>query len=88
MLPKILALLLMLISIAMFAPIGASVINIASGQPVPAFRWIVPIVILATGALLTSLLARKPASLNLYLAACALWVVTAGYFFMHFLRTT
>ena len=88
MLTRILATILMLISIAMLAPIGAAVIGIAGGADVPAWRWIVPLVILATGAMLTSVLVRRPAPIHLYLAACALWIVTAGYFFIHFVRIT
>ncbi len=84
MLPRILAVILLLISLVMLVPIGSAATAMARGADVPPAIWGVPLAILATGAALTWILSRTQVSLNLYLAAFALWVVTAGYFFVRF----
>ncbi|GAC1396163.1 MAG: hypothetical protein NVSMB68_12960 [Thermoanaerobaculia bacterium] len=80
-LPRALAIILVVISVAMLAPIGAAVIDMAAGAHVPAARWLVPLAILGTGAIMIWLLTRKSVSLQLYIIAFALWVLTAYYFF-------
>lgn len=80
-LARVLAITLLVINVAMLAPIGSAVVQLASGAQVAPVRWLVPLAILGTGAVMIWLLARKSVSLQLYLAAFALWVLTAGYFF-------
>jgi hypothetical protein len=86
MLPRILAVILLITSIIMLAPIGAAVIAMAGGTAVPIQSWAIPLVILAIGSLLTWMLTRKNIALHLYLAAFALWIVTAGYFVVRYVR--
>ena len=78
--PRLLATILLLICIAMLWPIVSAVIAISGGAAVPTAKWAVPLTILATGAIMSWLLTRKSVSLQLYIAAFALWVITAGYF--------
>ena len=80
-LPRLLATILLLISLAMLVPIGSAVIALAGGTPVPPAKWLIPLLILATGAIMTWMLSRKTIPMQLYIAAFALWVITAGYFF-------
>jgi len=80
-LPKLLSIILLVISLTMLVPLGLSAYRIASGTPVPAMHWFVPLAILATAAVMMWLLTRKSVSLQLYLMAFSLWLVTAGYFF-------
>lgn len=80
-LPKLLSIILLVISLAMLFPIGLSVYRIASGVTVPATHWLVPLTILATASIMMWLLTRKSVSLQLYLMAFSLWLITAGYFF-------
>jgi len=81
-LPRLLSIILLLISIAMLIPVGSVVIDLLSGAQMPVVRWFVPLAILATAAIMMWLLTRKAIPLQLYLVAFALWVLTAGYFFV------
>jgi hypothetical protein len=85
MFPRVLAVILLVTSVLMLAPIGAAVIEIARGEEVAVHTWAVPMVILAIGTFLTSLLSRRQISFHLYLAAFALWILTAGYFVFRFM---
>ena len=88
-LPRLLATILLLISLVMLIPIGSAVLAIAEGAHVPPAHWIAPLLILGTGAIMTWMLSRKTIPMQLYIAAFALWVITAGYFFtMRVLTTT
>lgn len=81
MLPRLLAVVLLLVSLATFGPLLAGAILLARGQEVAPLVWWAPLAILATGAMLIWLLSRRQMALGLYLAAFALWLLTAGYFF-------
>jgi hypothetical protein len=80
-LPRILATVLLLVSLAMIAPLGIAVAGLVRGQDVARSALFVPLIFLATGSALTWLLARKTLAQQLFLAALALWVLTAGYYF-------
>ena len=80
MLPRLLAVVLLLVSLATFGPLIAAAILLARGRDVAALVWWAPLLILGTGAMLIWLLSRQIAP-RLYLAAFALWLLTAGYFF-------
>ncbi|HSP33337.1 MAG TPA: hypothetical protein VLU46_03355 [Thermoanaerobaculia bacterium] len=80
-LPRLLSILLLLISVAMLIPLGLAAYRIATGIPVPPMQWFVPLAIMATASVMMWLLTRKAVSLQLYLMAFSLWLVTAGYFF-------
>ena len=82
MLPRLLAVILLLVSLATFGPLVAAAILLARGRDVAPLVWWAPLLILATGALLTWLLSRRQIALRLFLAAFSLWLLTAGYFFM------
>jgi hypothetical protein len=83
-LPRLLSIILLLISIAMLVPIGSVVIDLMNGAQVPAVKWTIPLTILATASIMMWLLTRTTIPLRLYLAAFALWVLTAGYVFFIF----
>jgi hypothetical protein len=80
-LPRALATVLLLVSLAMLIPIGAAVMGLMRGEAVASSAWTTPLVILATGLALMSFLPRMQASgSQLYVAAFALWLLAAGYF--------
>lgn len=81
MLPRLLAIVLLLVSLATFGPLIAAAILLARGRAVVPLVWWAPLLILATGAALIWLLSRRQIAFQLYLAAFALWLLTAGYFF-------
>jgi hypothetical protein len=81
-LPRLLATILLIVSLAMLVPIGSAVMAIAGGAHIPPTRWLIPLLILGTGAIMTWMLTRKTIPMQLYVAAFALWVITAGYFFV------
>ena len=78
--PKILAVILLLVSLATFAPLILAAVHLARGEHVTPIAWIAPLLIIAAGAILTWTLNRKQVSFRLFLAAYALWLLTAGYF--------
>ena len=80
-LPKLISIILLVISLAMLVPLGLSAYRMAHGVAVPAPHWIVPLAIMGTAAIMMWMLTRKSVSLNLYLMAFSLWLVTVGYFF-------
>ncbi len=80
-LAKLISIVLLVISLAMLIPLGLAVYRIAHGLAVPPAHWFVPLAILASAAVMMWMLTRKAVSLNLYLMAFSLWLVTAGYFF-------
>ena len=80
-LPRILAAAMLLVSLAMIVPLVTAVSGFARGGDVPWTAIVIPLVFLATGAILTWLLAKKAVSLQLFAMAFALWMVAAGYFF-------
>ena len=81
LLPRILAAAVLLVSLAMIVPLATAVSGFARGRDVANTAILIPLIFLATGAVLTWLLAKKAASLQLFAMAFALWMVAAGYFF-------
>ena len=80
--PRTLAAIVLLLSLAMLIPLGGAVATMLRGQPVAPAAWSVPLVILATGLALMSFLPRiHSVGSTLYLSAFALWILAAGYFF-------
>jgi hypothetical protein len=84
MMPRLLAIVLLLLSVAMLIPIISAGTGLIRGSEVAPMTWGVPLAILATGSFLTWLLTRRQVALQLYLLAFSLWVVTAGYFFVKY----
>jgi hypothetical protein len=84
MMPRVLAIVILLLSVAMLIPIVTAGFGLMRGTEVASTAWGIPLVILATGAFLTWLLTRRQVALQLYLLAFSLWVVTAGYFFVKY----
>ena len=80
-LARTISIVILLICLGMLYPLGKAVLALSAGTPVPTAKWAAPMIIRATGAVMTWLLTRKSVSLQLYMAAFALWVVTAGYCF-------
>ena len=82
--PRALATIVLLVSLAMLIPIGAAVMGLVRGDEVASATWAIPMVILATGLALMSFLPRMQAfGSPLYGAALALWLLAAGYFFFN-----
>ncbi|HYR29343.1 MAG TPA: hypothetical protein VEU30_12810 [Thermoanaerobaculia bacterium] len=82
--PRILATIVLLGSLAMLVPLTSSVGGLLRGEEVASSAWVIPIVILATGFALISFLPRMTTfGSQLYLAALALWIVAAGYYFFN-----
>lgn len=80
-LPRILATVLLLVSLAMIVPLVTAAVGYYRGDAVAASAMLIPLIFLGTGAVLTWLLAKKAVSLQLFAMAFALWIVAAGYFF-------
>lgn len=79
--PRTLATILLVVSLAMLIPIGSAVSGLMRGDPVAASAWSIPLILLATGLALISFLPRMEThGPQLYVAAFALWLVAAGYF--------
>lgn len=79
--PRALATIVLLVSLAMVVPLGVSIVRLMRGVPVPSSAWTIPLLILATGFVLLSFLPRMQAlGTQLYLSAFALWILAAGYF--------
>ena len=80
-LPRVLSLVVLLVSVILLIPLGFAVAAMLRGQPVTTASWSVPLIMLGTGAALTWLLARKGVAVQLFISAMALWLLAAGYFF-------
>jgi hypothetical protein len=81
-LPRILATIVLLVSISMLVPLAFAVIHLTRGITVMPMSWLLPLALIGVGAALMSILSRKQVPLELFLAAIALWLVTAGYFWV------
>ena len=80
-LPRLLATILLLVSLLMFVTLVDVTVTVARGGSVPPRTWLFPMTILAAGTVLTWLLTRKGIPLRLYLVAFVLWLITTGYYF-------
>jgi hypothetical protein len=83
-LPRLLAIILLLVSVLMFIALINIALTLAKGGDVPMRAWMFPMTILATGAILMWLLTRRQLAMQLYAAAFALWLVTTGYYLLHY----
>jgi hypothetical protein len=83
-LPRFLAAVLLIVSVLMFIALINIALILAKGGNVPIRSWMFPMTILATGAVLTWLLTRRQLAMQLYMAAFALWLVTTGYYLLHY----
>ena len=82
--PRALATILLVVSLVMLIPLGTAVLGLMRGEAVASSTWAVPLVILATGLALMSVLRKlQTFGSQLYLAAFALWLLAAGYFFFN-----
>ena len=79
LIPRLIAAMLLLGSVAMLAPLGAAVIAMLRGNAVEPASWAIPLLILALGSILIWLLSRTHVSLQLFVVALALWVIAVGY---------
>jgi len=80
LLPRTLAVIVLLISLSMLVPLTKAVIAVIHGAAPILAIWLAPLLILATGLALLLALGRRTVIPPLYLMALALWVITAGYF--------
>ena len=83
--PRVLAIILLLVSLATFAPLILAAVHLARGEHIALISWLAPLLILFAGAVLTWILNRKQVSFTLYIAAYALWLLTAAYFLVRLL---
>ena len=79
-LPRILATILLPVSLAMFGVLVKLTLGLAHGGTLPTRAWLFPLIILAASAILMWLLSRPQMSIQLYLMAFALWLLTSGYY--------
>ena len=84
--PRAIALVLLLGSLSMLVPLAFAVIALAHGAAIPPIRWLLPLALLAAGSVLTWLLSRKQIPLQLFLLAFALWLAAAGAYWFSALR--
>ncbi|MCU1347319.1 MAG: hypothetical protein JWO56_349 [Acidobacteria bacterium] len=84
LLPRLIAAVVLLVSLAMFIPLVHAARTLFREGRAPAPLWLAPLMLLATGALLTHVLTRRLIPTRLVISAFALWIVTAGYFFVRF----
>jgi hypothetical protein len=82
-LPRVLATILLLVSLSLFATLLYTILFLARGAEVAPRSWFFPLAILANGAALMWLLNRRQLPLQLYLAAFGLWVFAAGFYLFH-----
>ena len=82
LLPRLVAAVVAIVSLAMFIPLVRAARTLLRDGSAPMPLWLAPLLLLATGALLTHLLTRRIVAMQLVAAAFALWVLTAGYFLM------
>ena len=80
LLPRLVAAVVAIVSLAMFLPLIRAAQTLVRDGTAPMPLWLAPLLLLATGALLTHLLTRRQVSPWLVVVAFALWLVTAGYF--------
>ena len=80
MVPRVLSILILLVTLSMFVPLAFAVIALVGGAHLPTARWLFPLGIIAVGAVLISFLSRKQIPLQLYIFAFALWLITAAYY--------
>ncbi|GEM_PF-3589303 len=80
LLPRTLAVIVLLISVSMLVPLGKAVLAVIHGATPIIAMWLAPLLILATGLALLLALGRRTVIAPLFLMALALWVITAGYF--------
>ena len=80
MLPRVLAILILLVTLSMFVPLTFAVIQLVHGAHLPTQSWLFPLGIIAAGAALISILSLRQVPLQLYLFAFALWLLTAAYY--------
>jgi hypothetical protein len=83
-LPRVLAVVLLIVSLLMVATIAYFTLVIVRGGAVPPRAWVFPLIILAIGSVLMWLLTRRQLSFRLYMAAFTLWLLTTGYYFVNF----
>jgi hypothetical protein len=81
-LPRILATILLLVSLSMLVPLGFVVVHLVRGFDVLPISWALPLALVAVGAVLMSILSRKQVPFELFIAALALWLLTAGYYWL------
>ncbi len=79
--PRVLAAVLLLVSLTMTVPLARAVGTIFEGKEVASSAWAIPLVLLATGFGLIWFLGKKQFALPLYAIAFALWLTAAGYYF-------
>lgn len=85
-LPRLVAVVVLVVSISLLVPIVFAVVQLVHGASVPAARWAFPMTLLAAGAVLISFLGRKQIPVQVYALALTLWLIVAGYYWVGFLR--
>jgi hypothetical protein len=77
---RVLAIVLLLVSLVMFGILVKVAVALAGGATLAPQTWLFPLIILAAGAVLMWFLTRRELSLQLYTTAFALWLLTTGYY--------
>lgn len=77
---RLLASVLLVVSLAMFGLLVKVAFTLAGGATVSPRAWLFPLIILSTGAILMWMLTKRLLAMQLYVAAFALWLLTTGYY--------
>ena len=83
-LPRLLAVVLLIVSLLMFVALVNIALTLSKGDDIPTRSWLFPLLILGAGATLMWLLRSRQMAMQLYLAAFALWLLTTGYYLIHY----
>jgi len=79
---RFLSILIVLITLSLFVPLVFALIAMLHGTHLPMRSWLFPLCLIAAGAVLISVLSKRQIPMQLYLFAFALWLLTAGYYWM------
>ena len=80
LMPRMLSILILLVTLSMLVPLTFAVIALVHGAHLPMQSWLFPLCIIAAGAVLISFLSRRQIPLQVYIFAFALWLITAAYY--------
>ncbi len=82
LLPRVLAVIILLVSLSMLIPVAAAAVRLSHGVTLKPYLWLTPLVLLGVGVTLTYLLSRRVLAFQVYTAAFVLWLITAAYYWV------
>jgi hypothetical protein len=79
---RFLSILIVLVTLSLFVPLVFAAVAMLHGTHLPMRSWLFPLCLIAAGAVLITILSKRQIPMQLYLFAFALWLLTAGYYWM------